>query len=71
MVVDTGRIKGFNIGQLADYIAMIGLAQIRLDSDLGSAPTILRLFAQTNHDAMPPGRNESKRPLCGFRLTST
>ena len=48
VVVDLGHIEGLNVGQLADYIAMIGLAQIRKNPDLGGAPTILHLFAETD-----------------------
>lgn len=48
VVVDSRRISSLNMGQLADYIAMIGLAQIRLDSNTGTAPTILRTFQETN-----------------------
>ncbi|MBS0579735.1 MAG: hypothetical protein JSR36_10805 [Proteobacteria bacterium] len=44
VVVDTRRLEGLNFGQLADYVGLIGLAQVRLDADPGSAPTILRLF---------------------------
>jgi hypothetical protein len=44
-IIDARRAKGVSIGQLADYVAMVGLAQIDLDSDLGDAPTILRLFS--------------------------
>ena len=45
VVIDFERIKGTNVGQLADYVAMVGLAQIRRDADLLSLPTILNLFA--------------------------
>lgn len=44
VVVDANRLEGLNFGQLADYVAMIGLAQVRLDADLGATPTILTLF---------------------------
>jgi hypothetical protein len=44
VVVDAGQVKDLNFGQLADYIGMIGLAEVNLDADLGSMPTILRLF---------------------------
>jgi len=53
IVIDTRRTTHLNIGQLADYIAMIGLAQIRLDADTGTAPTILRLFRAS--DRLPQG----------------
>jgi hypothetical protein len=35
------------MGQLADYVAMVGLAQIRLEANTGTAPTILGLFRDT------------------------
>jgi len=44
IVVDENQTGSLTIGQLADYVAMIGLAQIRTDADLGQIPTILRLF---------------------------
>ncbi len=44
VVVDANRLQGLNFGQLADYVAMIGLAQVRPDADLGATPTILTLF---------------------------
>ena len=45
VVVDSKRMKGIDINQLADYIAMVGLAKINLEADVGGAPTILRAFA--------------------------
>ena len=44
VMVDSNRLQQLRMGRLADYIAMVGLAEIRLDSDLGLTPTILRLF---------------------------
>jgi hypothetical protein len=44
IVVDTNRARGVTFGQLADYIAMVGLAEIRVDSDPRDAPSILGLF---------------------------
>ena len=44
IVVDTTRTGGVNIGQFADYVALIGLTELRLDANLGTTPTILRLF---------------------------
>jgi hypothetical protein len=44
VVVDANKIKGISMGQLAAYISMVGLAEIRIDAKLGDAPTILRLF---------------------------
>ena len=48
VIVDLGHIKDLHDGQLADYIAMIGFAQIRRNPELGAAPTILRLFAESD-----------------------
>jgi hypothetical protein len=44
--VDTKRLGNtVNFEQLADYIAVTGLAEVDLDADLGNAPSILRLFS--------------------------
>ena len=45
VVVDLGRAQGLTIRQIADYAAMAGLAEIKLDADVRGAPTILRLFS--------------------------
>lgn len=52
VLIDTARIKGIELGQLADYIAMVGFAVLDPGADAGSAPTILRLFTTTG--APPP-----------------
>jgi hypothetical protein len=44
VVVDPKEVHALNIGQLVDYIALIGMAQINLDKDLGPAPSILKVF---------------------------
>jgi hypothetical protein len=54
IVIDASRAKGVSYGQLAAYIAMIGLAQIRLDAKLDNAPTILQLFSDPEK-AAPQG----------------
>jgi len=48
IVVDAARVAHLNMGQLADYVSMVGLAQIRPDADTGTAPTILGLFLQSD-----------------------
>lgn len=53
IVVDSRRTTSLNMGQLADYVAMVGLAQIRTEGDTGTAPTILRLFGKA--DPPPEG----------------
>jgi hypothetical protein len=47
VLVDAGRAKGIKYGQLAAYIAMVGLAEIRVDAKTGDAPTILNLFTDS------------------------
>jgi hypothetical protein len=44
VVVDSTKIGDINFGQLADYVGIVGLAQINFDKKPGNAPTILRLF---------------------------
>ena len=44
VIADQTRMKGLTIGQFADYVSMVGLAQIKPDAHLGDTPTILRLF---------------------------
>lgn len=53
VIVDTRRLKGVTFGQIAAYIAMVGLAELRSDPKLGTAPTILSLFS-TSEGKPPP-----------------
>jgi hypothetical protein len=46
VIIDGNLAKGAGLGQLADYAAMAGLADLNLDADVGSVPTILRLFTE-------------------------
>ncbi|HEX3951555.1 MAG TPA: hypothetical protein VHW95_17000 [Steroidobacteraceae bacterium] len=46
-IIDTRRMKGVSFGQVAAYVAMIGLAQIRPEANVAEAPSILNLFADT------------------------
>ena len=59
VVVDLNRMKDITTIQLADYVAMIGLADVRLDADSGPVPTILRLF----QDSKPPPQGMSEWDL--------
>jgi len=52
VVVDPAQVSKLNIGQLVDYIGLVGLAEINLDKDLGEAPTILKVFAAS--ETTPP-----------------
>ena len=45
VVVDLDQIEGLTFGQVADYVAMVGLAQLRPNPELGDVSTILGLFA--------------------------
>lgn len=49
IVVDMNRVKEITTRQLADYVAMIGLAHVRPDADAGTVPTILQLFRDPRH----------------------
>jgi hypothetical protein len=52
-IVDARRMKGVSFGQVAAYVAMIGLAQIRPEANVTEAPSILNLFAGAGK--APPG----------------
>lgn len=54
VVVNAGRIEGLNIGQLADYVAMVSLVKVNPTAELGRLPTILHLFSETG-SARPQG----------------
>lgn len=49
VLIDTRLTKGITLDQLAAYVAMVGLAEIRADAKVGDAPTILRLFSDSAH----------------------
>jgi hypothetical protein len=53
-IIDTRRTEHTNLDQLADYVAMAGLTRVDLDADLGSAPSILRLF-EASGEHQPSG----------------
>lgn len=44
VVVDRTRLHGVSSGQLADYLGMVSLAEIKSTAHLGDAQTILKLF---------------------------
>jgi hypothetical protein len=54
IMVDGPRAGGVNFGQLAAYIARVGLAEIRADADVAEVPTILQLFLRSA-DERPAG----------------
>lgn len=51
IVVDMSRMKEVTTRELADYVAMIGLADIRPNAGAGNVPTILGLFQHPQHPA--------------------
>jgi hypothetical protein len=61
VVANMNRMAGISIGQLADYIAMIGLADVRQGAAADAPPTILRLFQDSQH--APPGMSAWDRAL--------
>jgi len=52
VIVDTQRVResGVTFGQIAAYIAMVGLAELRSDPKIGAAPTILSLFSTSGRE---------------------
>jgi hypothetical protein len=57
IVIDLPQMSGVKVGQMADYAAVVGLADINLDRTVDSAPSILRLFsdrAEAPLDGMSP-----------------
>jgi len=45
IIVDVDRLAGASLVQLADYLALVALAQIDAEADTAPYPTILNLFA--------------------------
>lgn len=43
-LVDTRLMKGASFGQVAAYVAMVGMVQLNLNANVSEAPTILNLF---------------------------
>ena len=60
VVVEQSRLHGVSLGQFADYVALAGLARVKLGTHLGDAPTILKLFDGTPQ-AAPDGISEWDR----------
>ena len=53
VLIDSRRARGVSFGQLADYVSLIGLAELHLDANVGDAPTVLQLFSAGK--TPPPG----------------
>ena len=69
VVVDQTRLRGANIGQVADYVAMVGLSQIKPGARLGDAPTILTLFSEGLQTARPGMSNWDREFLKSLYAT--
>jgi hypothetical protein len=59
-LVDLRRMAGLNWGQVAEYIAMAGVAEVNLDARGGEAPTIMSLFS-ASAEARPEGLSDWDR----------
>lgn len=53
IVADQARVAALSRGQFADYVAMVGLAELKSPPHLGDAQTILKLFAGAPDAALP------------------
>ncbi|MBP8062683.1 MAG: hypothetical protein KAY29_02330 [Brevundimonas sp.] len=58
IIVDVDRLGATNFSQVADYIAMVTLAQIEPEADIAGQPTILNVFRQPD---VAPGLTEWDR----------
>lgn len=47
VVIDLRQMNNITLEQMADYVALISLAQVHLHADHGSEPSILQLFGDT------------------------
>ncbi|MCA3698828.1 hypothetical protein [Brevundimonas sp.] len=59
IIVDVDRVAGVDLGALADYLAVISLAQIDPELDPGPYDTILSLFSEGA--SPPPGLTDWDR----------
>ncbi len=54
IIVDARRVGSVQVASLADYIAMVALAQINPNAQIGGYPTILSLFDTRSGNEAPP-----------------
>lgn len=52
VVIDARQLAKLNLGQLADYVGLRSLAEIKSDTNAGGAPSILKLFSE--QESSPP-----------------
>jgi hypothetical protein len=70
VMVDLARVKHINMGQLSDYSAMVGFAEINQDRPVEAAPSVLRLFnepSQAPVEGMTPWDRALLRSLYATR----
>jgi hypothetical protein len=60
VVIDQARLSGVSQKQLADYIAMVSLVEVKPTAQLGDAQTILRLF-EGGHQSAPDSLSDWDR----------
>lgn len=51
VLIDATRVKGVTFGQLAAYVGMLGLAEIKPDVRVSDTPSILQLFSNSEKPA--------------------
>jgi hypothetical protein len=66
VVVDRARLSGISQNQIADYIAMVSLTEVKPTPHLGDAQTILRLFDAAAAEAAPQGLSDWDREFLKF-----
>lgn len=59
IILDVERLGRANVVQLADYLALVALAQVDAEADTSAYPTILNLFADP--ESAPPGLTDWDR----------
>ena len=64
-VIDQTRLQGLSRGQFADYVAMVGLAQLKPSAGLNDAETILKLFDGASRTA-PAGLTDWDQAFLKF-----
>jgi len=60
VVIDLRQVKAVTFEQMADYVALVGLADVRLDANPIPVPSILQLFGT---DSPPQGLTRWDRAL--------
>jgi hypothetical protein len=60
VIVDQNQLHAVTLGQMADYVGMVGLSELKPTARLGDAPTILKLFGGVPQEA-PAGMTDWDR----------